>query len=81
MKAHESVKWGVHIIGPDTVKAAHSFRHAVAKCDDINQKILNMIEAGFFSTEDYPVMFANVFVWPDSQWNHKPDETDWDDIC
>lgn len=81
MKAHESVNWGVHIIGSDTVKAAHSFSHAVSKCAEINQSVLDMIAMGSFSTEYHPIMFANIFIWPDSQGEHKPDDTDWDDLC
>jgi hypothetical protein len=80
MKAHESVKWGVHISGPDAIKAAHSFAHAVNKCAEFNQAVMDMIAVGFFSTEDDSIMFANICIWQDSFGDHKPDETDWDEI-
>lgn len=81
MKAHDSVKWGVHIIGPDTVKAAHNFSHAVEKAREINQSILDSIAIGAFSTEYHPIMFANIFMWPDSQGNHDPENTDWEELA
>jgi hypothetical protein len=81
MKAHESVLWGVHISGPDTVKAAHSFSHAVEKAGQINQSILDLIATGSFSTELHPIMFANIFIWPERQGEHDPENTDWDELC
>lgn len=81
MSVYDGVKWGVNVKGPDSVLAAHSFQEAVAQCARINQDLLVAIEHGAFSSIHHPIMWATVGIWSDmSGGEHRPEETDWDEI-
>ena len=77
IKPHNSVKWGVHVSGPDSILAAHSFEEAVTQSNLINTFI---IEASIGKSDHYPIVFANVIIWPDN-CEHDPAATDWNEFC
>lgn len=83
MSAFDQEKWGVHICGPDSIKAAKSFEEAVKKCNEINQHILALIERGAFNSEFDPLTWAKVDRWEEigGDCEHNPDSEDWDEVC
>jgi len=80
MNRYEIEKWGVRILGPDNIFAAHSFEEAIAMCADINANIAKYAKPRC-TTEMHPLVFAQVDVWsgltPD---RHDPDNTNWTDL-
>lgn len=80
MSVYNSVKWGVHVSGPDSVLAAKDFTEAVEQCDRINRNLVKMQPE--FTSEFHPIMWAKVEQWETiSNGPHDPENTDWDDIC
>lgn len=77
------MKWGVHVLGPDNVLAAHSFREAVEKCHEINMAIIMFSERAQIADNDLmPRVFAQVAPWEQiASGPHDPDETDWANAC
>ncbi len=78
MNIYESTKWGVHIIGPDSVLAASSFHEAVEKSTQINTEVIARYAA--FATENSPLFWAVIMQWPDGHGSHDPESTDWNNI-
>ena len=78
MNVYDKTKWGIHIIGPDAILPAESFKFAndyVTKHNDwISRKIIPD------SLEDDPIMFGLIFIWDEEEWGvHDPASVDWDD--
>lgn len=77
-----NINWGVHVLGPDNVLAAHSFREAVEKCHEINMTLVNFFESERGKDPLYPRVFAQVARWEDiASGLHEPDKTDWANAC
>ena len=74
-----SDKWCVHVVGPDSVLPARSFKYAVSECHKINKMIISRNEI-YPPTEYHPVSWAKVEMWPDKLGEHKPEDVDWNDI-
>lgn len=60
---YESVKWEVHVAGPDDVLPASSFQDAVHQAAAINAVAIGFIERGKI-TEHHPILFANIVMKP-----------------
>jgi len=73
----DRTKWGVHVLGPDNIFAAKSFKEAVDKAEEFNKMIQDVIYP-VSNSEYHAVIFARIFVWEEqSNCEHKPEETDW----
>lgn len=75
MSVYEEVKFGVHIIGPDTIVAAKDFKEAADNAAEIN--------ASYYGTRTpySPLIYANVIEWNSRKYGeHDPDATDWSDL-
>ena len=80
MSVFDSVNWGVHIVGPDSVLAAKDFTEAVEQCDRINRNLVRMQPE--FDSNLHPILWAKVEVWGDiSAATHEPEKTNWDEVC
>ena len=80
MNQYESTKWGVHVKGPNTILAAHSFQEAVEKSQEINAYALSRIPE--MKSPFYPLLWATVERWEDlTTSEHNPAETDWSETC
>lgn len=75
------VNWCVHVLGPDNVLAATSFRGAVERCHEINLMLVNFYESGG-KDPMFPRVFAQVAIWEQvASGPHDPDKTDWADAA
>lgn len=77
---HDYLKWGFHVIGMDSIFAAHDFKTACEKANSIN---ILMIPECFDKSlmTYYPVVFANVFIWDeDLHGGHNPGKTNWEEF-
>ncbi|MGJ8687316.1 MAG: hypothetical protein ACSHWQ_07545 [Spongiibacteraceae bacterium] len=80
MSIYNSVKWCVHVAGPDSVLAASSFTEAVEQCDRINRNLVKMQPE--FDSEHYPILWAKIEPWEDvASGPHNPEKTNWDEVC
>lgn len=62
---YDDVKWCVHVLGPDEVFAANTFKEAVDRANEINQLwARDDIQA---KMDEYcPRVWANVSLWRDA---------------
>lgn len=80
MNVYDSVKWGVHVVGPDSVLAAKSFTEAVEQCDRINSNLVKMQPE--FDSEYDPILWAQVDQWQNiASGPHEPEKTNWAEVC
>jgi hypothetical protein len=73
-KVYDNEKWGVHVIGPDSLMAAESFEEANDRAHQINTSLSK-------EENDDIMVYAYLFLWDEQQFGlHAPEETDWSDI-
>lgn len=72
-----TAKWCVIISGLDNVLAAHSYKEAVEKCQQLNNSISNNLHR--FNDENYPLCWATISLWDEVRNGlHNPSETNWE---
>jgi len=75
---YHTTKWGVYVAGYNDIYAAHSFKEAAEKCQQLNDIIVENLH--LFNDEYYPLSWAKVERWEDIAGNseHNPSETKWE---